>query len=160
MATSDMLCASEALHPDIFMGQDEQQFFKELGARIAQLRKEAGLSQQAVADALELPQQTYANYEVARARPPVSMLPPLAELFGTSVDELSGSTTRLPPASAASPRSCSSRWNASTTSPRPSRRSSWRCWMAFSARAAADRQGPRERLPLPSIDPLFGSTQL
>lgn len=33
---------------------DDQQFFKELGARIAQLRKDAGLSQQAVAGALEL----------------------------------------------------------------------------------------------------------
>jgi transcriptional regulator with XRE-family HTH domain len=72
------------------MTNDEQQFFKELGARIAQLRKEAGLSQQAVADALEIPQQTYANYEVARARPAVSMLPTLAQLFGVSTDELIG----------------------------------------------------------------------
>jgi DNA-binding XRE family transcriptional regulator len=52
---------------ETLMTHDEQQFFKELGARIAQLRKEAGLSQQAVADALEIAQQTYANYEVARA---------------------------------------------------------------------------------------------
>ena len=72
------------------MTHDEQQFFKELGARIAQLCKEAGLSQQAVADALEIAQQTYANYEVARARPAVSMLPTLAQLFGVSVDELLG----------------------------------------------------------------------
>jgi len=72
------------------MTHDEQQFFKELGARIAQLRKEAGLSQQAVADSLEIAQQTYANYEVARARPAVSMLPTLAQLFGISVDELLG----------------------------------------------------------------------
>lgn len=85
-----MLSSSQAallIHP---MTDDDQQFFKELGARIAQLRKDAGLSQQAVADALELAQQTYANYEVARARPPVSMLPVLAELFGVSVDELLG----------------------------------------------------------------------
>lgn len=73
------------------MARDEQQqFFKTLGARIAQLRKEAGLSQQAMADALQIPQQTYANYEVARARPPVSLLPQLAQLFGISVDELLG----------------------------------------------------------------------
>ena len=85
-----MLNPSQAallIHP---MTDDDQQFFKDLGARIAQLRKDAGLSQQAVADALELAQQTYANYEVARARPPVSMLPVLAELFGVSVDELLG----------------------------------------------------------------------
>lgn len=76
--------------PTCIMANDEQQFFKALGARIAQLRKEAGLSQQAMADALEIPQQTYANYEVARARPPVSLLPELAQLFGISVDDLLG----------------------------------------------------------------------
>ena len=36
------------------MARDEQQFFKLLGARIAQLRKDAGLSQQAIADELEV----------------------------------------------------------------------------------------------------------
>jgi len=72
------------------MTRDEQEFFKQLGTRIAQLRQESGLSQQALADALEIPQQTYANYEVARARPPVSMMPQLAQVFGISVDELLG----------------------------------------------------------------------
>ena len=85
-----MLSTSAASLLEILMTHDEQQFFKELGTRIAQLRKEAGLSQQAVADALEIAQQTYANYEVARARPAVSMLPTLAQLFGVSVDELLG----------------------------------------------------------------------
>jgi transcriptional regulator with XRE-family HTH domain len=85
-----MLSPSEAQFLVTIMTLDEQQFFKELGTRIAQLRKEAGLSQQAVADALEIAQQTYANYEVARARPAVSMLPTLAQLFGVSVDELLG----------------------------------------------------------------------
>jgi DNA-binding XRE family transcriptional regulator len=74
-----MLTTSAASLLDILMTHDEQQFFKELGARIAQLRKEAGLSQQAVADALEIAQQTYANYEVALARPAVSMLPTLLQ---------------------------------------------------------------------------------
>lgn len=83
-----MLATTE--HLDRIMARDEQQFFKILGARIAQLRKEAGLSQQAMADALEIPQQTYANYEVARARVPVSLLPELAQLFGISVDDLLG----------------------------------------------------------------------
>jgi transcriptional regulator with XRE-family HTH domain len=85
-----MLSTSAASLLEILMTHDEQQFFKELGTRIAQLRKEAGLSQQAVADALEIAQQTYANYEVARARPAVSMLPTLSRLFGVSVDELLG----------------------------------------------------------------------
>src|SRR5882762_7804063 len=85
-----MLSIFEASLLETLMTHDEHQFFKELGARIAQLRKEAGLSQQAVADVLEIAQQTYANYEVARARPAVSMLPTLAQLFGISVDELLG----------------------------------------------------------------------
>jgi len=85
-----MLSPSQAQFLASIMTPDEQQFFKELGTRIAQLRKEAGLSQQAVADTLEIAQQTYANYEVARARPSVAMLPTLAQLFGVSVDELLG----------------------------------------------------------------------
>ena len=85
-----MLSPSQARFLLSIMTPDEQQFFKELGARIAQLRKDAGLSQQAVADSLEIAQQTYAHYEVARARPSVDMLPTLAQLFGVSVDELLG----------------------------------------------------------------------
>jgi transcriptional regulator with XRE-family HTH domain len=85
-----MLSTSQAALLASLMTHDEQQFFRELGSRIAQLRRDAGLSQQAVADALDIAQQTYANYEVARARPAVSMLPTLAQLFGISVDELLG----------------------------------------------------------------------
>ena len=85
-----MLSTPDAAFLQTLMTHDEQQFFKELDARIVFLRKEAGLSQQAVADALEIAQQTYANYEVARARPAVSMLPTLSRLFGVSVDELLG----------------------------------------------------------------------
>ena len=43
-----------------------------------------------MAESLEIAQQTYANYEVARARPSVAMLPVLAQLFGVSVDEILG----------------------------------------------------------------------
>ena len=69
---------------------DDRQFFKTLGERIAALRKEAGLSQQAVADKLGIAQQTYAHYEVGRARMPVSLLPEFADLFGVGADELLG----------------------------------------------------------------------
>lgn len=106
-----MLSPSQAALILRLMTHDDQQFFKELGARIAQLRKDAGLSQQAVADARELPQQTFANYEVARARPPVSMPPVLAELFGVSVDSCSAST-RTAPANAVRRRFCRSRSSA------------------------------------------------
>ena len=72
------------------MPANDEPFFKALGARVAELRKEQGLSQQALADQLGIPQQTYANYEVARARVPASMLPQLARIFGVGVDELLG----------------------------------------------------------------------
>jgi transcriptional regulator with XRE-family HTH domain len=72
------------------MAPDEQQFLKALGARIAQLRKEQGLSQQSVADSLGVAQQTYAHYEVGRVRMPVSLLPEVASLFGVSTDDLLG----------------------------------------------------------------------
>lgn len=72
------------------MTPDEQQFLKALGARIAQLRKEAGLSQQTVADTLGIAQQSYAHYEVARVRMPISLLPQIAQLFGVSTDDLLG----------------------------------------------------------------------
>ena len=74
----------------ISMTSSEQQFFKALGARIAELRKEQDLSQQALADQLGIAQQTFAHYEVGRARMPVSLLPQLARIFGVAVDELLG----------------------------------------------------------------------
>lgn len=89
-----MLVASQ---PERFAGSmiaDEQQFFKALGARIAALRKERGLSQQALADELGIAQQTLAHYEVGRARPPVSLLPEFSRIFAVSVDALLGSENR------------------------------------------------------------------
>ena len=49
---------------------------KELGRRLAQLRQEAGLTQQAVAAHLGIVQQTLARYEVGRLRLPVVLVPP------------------------------------------------------------------------------------
>lgn len=72
------------------MISDDKQFFKALGSRVAALRAEEGLSQQAVADELGIPQQTYAHYETGRIRMPASLLPKLARLFGVAVDELVG----------------------------------------------------------------------
>ncbi len=44
------------------MHSDNKHFFKMLGARVAALRNEGGMSQQAVADELGIAQQTYAHY--------------------------------------------------------------------------------------------------
>ena len=72
------------------MTPNDKQFFKKLGSRVAQLRQQAGLSQQAVADQIGVAQQTLAHYEVGRLRVPVSLLPKLAQLFGVTGDELLG----------------------------------------------------------------------
>lgn len=69
---------------------DDKAFFKALGQRIAALRKEAGLSQQAVADELGIAQQTLAHYEVGTARMPVSIVPAFAKLYGVDANDLLG----------------------------------------------------------------------
>lgn len=85
-----MLSPSPAEQMGIVMTPNDKQFFKELGSRVAQLRQQAGLSQQAVADQIGVAQQTLAHYEVGRLRMPVSLLPKLAQIFGVPGDELLG----------------------------------------------------------------------
>lgn len=79
--------------------QDQKFFFKQLGARIAQLRKERGnLTQAQLAEMLGLTQQMVASYEIGRRRVPVSLLPAIADALTISVEELIG---RLPARAAA-----------------------------------------------------------
>ena len=68
----------------------DEQFFKELGARVAQARKDQELTQQQLAERLGIAQQTLAHYEVGRLRVPASMLPLLAQLLGLTTEELLG----------------------------------------------------------------------
>jgi transcriptional regulator with XRE-family HTH domain len=72
------------------MNTRDEQFFKELGARIAQARKDHALTQNELAEQLGVAQQTLAHYEVGRARMPASMLPTVARLLTLSLDELMG----------------------------------------------------------------------
>jgi transcriptional regulator with XRE-family HTH domain len=72
------------------MTQDEKQFFRALGARVAELRKEQGITQQQLAELLGVSQQSVAAYEVGRLRIAVSMLPRLAKNLGVSVEALIG----------------------------------------------------------------------
>jgi transcriptional regulator with XRE-family HTH domain len=72
------------------MSQEEKKFFRELGARVAQLRKEQGLTQTQLAELLHTTQQQIASYEGARLRIPVSLLPRLARVLGTTVETLIG----------------------------------------------------------------------
>ena len=68
----------------------DEQFFKAMGARISQARKEKGLTQQQVADQLGIAQQTYAHYEVGNARVPASTPPLLGQMFGLTPNDLMG----------------------------------------------------------------------
>ena len=68
----------------------DERFFKAMGARLAQARKDQGLTQQQVADQLGIAQQTLAHYESGRLRLPATTLPPLAHMLGLTVDELLG----------------------------------------------------------------------
>ena len=74
------------------MNTRDQEFFKELGERIANARKANGLTQQQLAEALGIAQQTLAHYEGGRSRLPISMLPALSQLLTLSFDELMGQT--------------------------------------------------------------------
>jgi transcriptional regulator with XRE-family HTH domain len=72
------------------MTQDDKAFFQQLGKRIADLRKEMGLTQTQLADNLEISQQLIAAYEAGSRKVPASMLPILAKLFAVSLEQLIG----------------------------------------------------------------------
>ena len=75
------------------MTHDERAFFKALGGRIAVLRKESGITQVQLAEAMDVSQQTVASWEVGRRGVPVSNLPLLARTLGVSVEALIGEKT-------------------------------------------------------------------
>lgn len=72
------------------ISRSEGEFFKSLGQRIAQARKDAGLTQQQLADALTISQPMLGSYEIGRRRLPASLLPPLAKALKISVEQLLG----------------------------------------------------------------------
>lgn len=78
------------------MTPTDRQFTTDLGRRLAQLRQEASLTQQAAAVHLGIAQQTLAHYEVGRLRLPVVLVPKLAALFGVPTDVLLGVASAAP----------------------------------------------------------------
>ena len=72
------------------MTQDEKDFFKAMGTRIAELRKESTITQVQLAETMEVSQQTVAAWEVGRRGVPVSTVPVLARALGCSVETLVG----------------------------------------------------------------------
>ncbi len=61
---------------------------KTLGAFIALLRKEKGLTQRQLAELLNVSDKTVSHWECDENSPDISLLPFLAEILGVSVDEL------------------------------------------------------------------------
>ena len=76
------------------MTQDEKDYFKVLGARVAQLRHDQNLTQVQLAEALGISQQMVASYEVGRRRIPVSMLQSLAQALSVDIDGLLGDAAK------------------------------------------------------------------
>ena len=68
----------------------EREFFVSLGSRIAQLRKEAHLTQVQLAQTLDVAQPTLNAYELGQRRVPVSALPALAKALGVTLETLMG----------------------------------------------------------------------
>ena len=67
---------------------DQQIFFRDLGMRISQLRKERGWSQAELGEKLGVSQQIVASYEKGqREHLPLCRLVALAEVFGVEISE-------------------------------------------------------------------------
>ena len=76
--------------PIVAISKEDRAFFIQLGSRIAELRKNASITQAQLAELLDISQQTMNAYEMGHRRVPVSALPHLARTLGVSVEELLG----------------------------------------------------------------------
>lgn len=63
------------------------------GARLATLRKQAGITQTAFAQEIGVSQRMMAYYEGPSAHPPADLLPAMARALGVSVEALLGTET-------------------------------------------------------------------
>jgi len=71
-------------------GRPSKKKATESGARLASLRKQAGLSQAALAEAVGIPQRTISFYEREAEAIPSTLVPRLAKVLGVSMEELLG----------------------------------------------------------------------
>jgi transcriptional regulator with XRE-family HTH domain len=72
------------------MPKQEVERLAGVGARIAELRRRAGYTQQELAEALNTTQRMISYYETQAEPPPSLLLPDLARVLKVSVDELLG----------------------------------------------------------------------
>jgi transcriptional regulator with XRE-family HTH domain len=61
-----------------------------MGARLAALRQQAGLSQAQLAEVVGIPQRTISFYETEAGDLPSTLIPALADALGVSLEELLG----------------------------------------------------------------------
>lgn len=86
--SSAALSGNGLLHYLTDMTTKDEDFAKAMGQRIAAARKDLKLSQVQLAARLNVPQQTFAHYEVGRTRVPIELLSSMAEALDISLDEL------------------------------------------------------------------------
>ncbi|CAX56948.1 helix-turn-helix domain-containing protein [Erwinia pyrifoliae] len=72
------------------ISNEEQVFITGLGRRITALRKDAGMTQTQVAQALNVSQQAVQAWEAGRRRIQISILPAVARLLSVSLEDLLG----------------------------------------------------------------------
>ena len=72
------------------MTKDEKTFYRQLGERVAALRKQNQITQVQMARELGVSQQQIASYEAGRVKIPVSSLPKLSMVLAASIEEIVG----------------------------------------------------------------------
>lgn len=78
----------------VALSKEERAFFAQLGSRIAQLRKDQGITQVQLAEVLGVSQQTITAYEVGRRRIQVSALPLIARTLRVPIEDLLNEHTK------------------------------------------------------------------
>jgi len=78
----------------VTMTPEETAFFKDLGARIAALRRDRGLTQTQLGEMIGVSQQQIVSFEKGRRKVPASALPKLSRALGVTVEELIGVKTK------------------------------------------------------------------
>ena len=73
---------------NIYMPPDEAEFFRDVGIKIARLRKELGLTQTELGQKIGVQQQVIASYEIGRRRISAFTLTRLAEALFIEVEQL------------------------------------------------------------------------
>lgn len=84
--------------------QESRTYFRALGLRIAQLRKEHRMTQAELAQAIGVSQQTVFAYELGDRRVTIFILDKLSRVFSVPAQQLMGIDDLLPPKGRRSPK--------------------------------------------------------